>query len=97
MPTCQEEQEEECESSVDEQALLALRHAVGAQAVLLILSKASHHLDAALKLGLLRATDGAAVFLGEVLLITTTSSTNRCSMSTVIRSLMELLLLLPPT
>lgn len=43
-PTCQEEDEEDCECPVDEQGLLLPGHAVGAQAILLVLSKASNNL-----------------------------------------------------
>lgn len=62
-----EQRHERQQRPVDQQQLLPARHRVGPQAVLLVLGKARHHLDAALELLLARAADGAVVVLGEVL------------------------------
>lgn len=62
-----EEQEERCQSAVDEKKLLVPGHRVSAQTVILVLGEAGHHLDARLKLVLRGTAHGANVLRRDFL------------------------------
>ena len=62
-----EEEEEKREGAIDEEALLASSHGVGAEPVTLVLLEASHLLAHVLELGLIRTARGTFPVLGKIL------------------------------